>query len=87
MDSENFMEDHELLTKLSKNVPKKASVLKRDLDARAQSDAFRSNFRLPIEEKLDGKTECALWTPYDKKEVRGVMYLSNNYVCFKSAVS
>ena len=74
MDSERFYEDHELLTKLSKNVPKKPSVLKRDLDARAQSDAFRSNFRLPVGEKLDGRTECALWTPYDKKEVRGMMY-------------
>ena len=87
MDEESFCEDRDLLCKLSKNVPKKASVLKRDMDARAESDAFRSMFRLPVEEKLDGRTACAIWTPYNKRESRGTMYLSNNYVCFKSKVS
>jgi len=86
MDEESFREDPDLLFKLSKNVPRKASVLKRDIDARTQSEAFRSTFRLPSDAKLDGRTECALWTPYNKREAKGTLYLSNNYVCFKSRV-
>ncbi|CAG7719403.1 unnamed protein product [Allacma fusca] len=86
IDEESFQEDKELLSKLSKNVPKKPSYLKRNFDARAHSEAFRSTFRLPRDEKLDGTTACSIWTPYNKKQVSGIMYLSNNYVCFKSKV-
>ncbi|XP_015915540.2 TBC1 domain family member 9 [Parasteatoda tepidariorum] len=83
---ENFEADTDLVNKLSKNVPKKPSYLKRDLDARAHSEAYRSNFRLPLEEKLDGSTECSLWTPYNKQHVWGKMFLSNSYICFESEV-
>lgn len=38
---ESFETDTELVNKLSKNVPKKPSYLKRDLDARAHSEAYR----------------------------------------------
>lgn len=70
----------------SKNVPKKASFLKRDLDARSHSEAYRLMFRLPITEKLDGLIDCTLLTPFNKKHVSGRLFLSQNYVCFESRV-
>lgn len=81
-----FNEDRDLLNKLSKNVPKKPSFLKRDLDARAHSEAYRLLFRLPAAEKLDGSTDATLWTPYNKRHVWGRMFLSQNYLCFESRV-
>ncbi|GFG40993.1 hypothetical protein Cfor_12589, partial [Coptotermes formosanus] len=81
-----FTEDRDLLSKLSKNVPKKPSFLKRDLDARAHSEAYRLLFRLPASEKLDGSTPATLWTPYNKRHVWGRMFLSQNYLCFESRV-
>lgn len=86
-DKRSFNEDKDLINKLSKNVPKKASFLKRDLDARAQSEAYRLMFRLPATEKLDGLTDCTLFTPYNKKHVAGRLFLSQNYICFESRVS
>lgn len=86
-DKRGFNEDKELLNKLSKNVPKKASFLKRDLDARAHSEAYRMMFRLPSVEKLDGSIDCTLLTPYNKKHVAGRLFLSQNYICFDSRVS
>jgi hypothetical protein len=71
----------------SKNVPKKPSFLKRDLDARAHSEAYRVLFRLPAAEKLDGSTAATLWTPYSKRHVWGRMFLSQNYLCFQSRVT
>lgn len=85
-DKRSFNEDKDLINKLSKNVPKKASFLKRDLDARAQSEAYRLMFRLPSIEKLDGLTDCTLFTPYNKKHVAGRLFLSQNYICFESRV-
>ncbi|XP_060528088.1 TBC1 domain family member 9 isoform X2 [Cylas formicarius] len=85
-DKKSYQEDKELLNKLSKNVPKKASFLKRDLDARVQSEAYRMMFRLPGDEKLDGSIDCTLLTPYNKKHVSGRLFLSQNYICFESRV-
>ncbi len=87
IDQEGFQEDSSLISKLSKNVPKKPSYLKRDFDARAHSEAYRAFFRLPGDEKLDGTVPCSIWDPAKKKSVNGTMYLSNNYVCFQSKVS
>ncbi|XP_077527429.1 TBC1 domain family member 8/9 isoform X2 [Haemaphysalis longicornis] len=83
---ETFEADQQLSRKLSCNAPKKLPLLKRDLDARAQSEAYRAMFRLPTEERLDGSLECSLWTPYNKQTVRGKLYLSPNYICFESRV-
>ncbi|VVD02906.1 unnamed protein product [Leptidea sinapis] len=82
-DKSGFNIDKDLLTKLSKNVPKK-SFLKRDLDARKQSSLYTLRFRLPQNEKLDGTEECTLWTPYNKKHASGRLYLSQNFICFDS---
>ncbi|KAF7989163.1 hypothetical protein HCN44_007473 [Aphidius gifuensis] len=85
-DKSCFNEDLELKYKLSKNIPKKLSFLKRDLDARAHSEAYRLQFRLPSYEKLDGSIDSTLWTPYSKKHIWGKIYLSKNYLCFESRV-
>ena len=66
---------------------KKVSTLKRDLDARQLSEEFRITFQLPNTERLDGKVECYLWTPYNKKYRFGKLYLSQNFCCFESHVS
>ncbi|XP_061712072.1 TBC1 domain family member 9 isoform X1 [Cydia pomonella] len=84
--SGSFNIDKDLLTKLSKNVPKKPSFLKRDLDARKQSNLYTLRFRLPQTEKLDGSEECSLWTPYNKRHNWGRLYLSQNFICFDSRV-
>ncbi|KAL0893723.1 hypothetical protein ABMA27_013870 [Loxostege sticticalis] len=84
--SGSFNIDKDLLTKLSKNVPKKPSFLKRDLDAKKQSNLYTLRFRLPHTEKLDGTEECTLWTPYNKKQNWGRLYLSQNFICFDSRV-
>jgi hypothetical protein len=48
---------------------------------------FRAAFKLPVAERLDGDEECSLWTPYNKQQVNGRIYLSQNFVCFASRVS
>ena len=71
----------------SKNMSKKASALKRDLDARQLSEEFRIKFQLCNGERLDGQVECYLWTPYNKKYRAGKLYLSQNFACFESHVT
>lgn len=56
----------------------------RDLDARAKNERYRSMFRLTQDERLDGHTDCTLWTPFAKMHVVGQLYISNNYICFSS---
>lgn len=60
------------------------SALKRDLDARAKNERYRMMFRLTQDERLDGHTDCTLWTPFAKTHVAGRLFISNNYVCFNS---
>ena len=55
-----------------------------DLDARAKSERYRALFRLPKDEKLDGHTDCTLWTPFNKMHILGQMFVSTNYICFTS---
>ncbi|XP_072112294.1 TBC1 domain family member 9 isoform X3 [Mobula birostris] len=83
LDNEGFEEDRSL-PKLKKKSPQKVSVLKRDLDARAKSERYRALFRLPKDERLDGHTDCTLWTPFSKMHIVGQMFVSNNYICFTS---
>ncbi|XP_033638788.1 TBC1 domain family member 9-like isoform X1 [Asterias rubens] len=85
LSEESFEQDKDLPTRTRINKKKKkVSSLKRDLDARLRSEAYRQVFRLPSIEKLDGNVPCTLWTPYNKTHVNGVLYLSRNYMCFAS---
>lgn len=61
-------------------------ISKGDLDAKARSAAFRTMFRLSNREMLDGNVACSLWTPYNKKYIKGTIYISNNYITFASKV-
>ncbi|KAH0615998.1 hypothetical protein JD844_026732 [Phrynosoma platyrhinos] len=83
LDNEGFEQDRSL-PRLKKKSPKKVSALKRDLDARAKSERYRALFRLPKNEKLDGHTDCTLWTPFNKMHILGQMFVSTNYICFTS---
>lgn len=56
----------------------------RDLDARAKNERYRTMFRLTQDERLDGHTDCTLWTPFAKMHVVGQLFISNNYICFNS---
>lgn len=83
----SYETDTEFLNVITKNSSHKVSFLKRVLTKRLKSEALRMNFRLPTEEVLDGLNPCALWTPWNKKHVWGILFLSNNYICFESPVS
>ncbi|XP_063356361.1 TBC1 domain family member 9B isoform X4 [Pelmatolapia mariae] len=82
LDNEAFAADLSL-PKPSKTL-KNVSALKRDLDARAKNERYRAMFRLTQEERLDGHTDCTLWTPFAKMHVVGQLFISNNYICFSS---
>ncbi|XP_033985783.1 TBC1 domain family member 9 [Trematomus bernacchii] len=83
LDNKGFEQDRSL-PKLKKKSLTKVSALKRDLDARAKSERYRAVFRLPKDEKLDGHTDCTLWTPFNKMHILGQMFVSTNYICFTS---
>ncbi|KAM4555975.1 TBC1 domain family member 9B isoform 1-T1 [Odontesthes bonariensis] len=82
LDNEAFAVDPSLPKpcKTLKNV----SALKRDFDARAKNERYRAMFRLTQDERLDGHTDCTLWTPFAKMHVVGQLFISNNYICFSS---
>ncbi|XP_039629902.1 TBC1 domain family member 9B isoform X1 [Polypterus senegalus] len=82
LDNEAFSADRSL-PKPRRSL-KNVSALKRDLDARAKNERYRAMFRLPQDEKLDGHTNCTLWTPFNKMHIVGQMYVSTNYICFAS---
>ncbi len=50
-----YQQDLDALIRKSRGAPKKASFLKRDLDAKKASEEFRTAFQLPNTERLDGK--------------------------------
>uniref|UniRef100_A0A674ASV8 TBC1 domain family member 9B n=1 Tax=Salmo trutta TaxID=8032 RepID=A0A674ASV8_SALTR len=82
LDNEGFAADR-TLPKACKTL-KNVSALKRDLDARAKNERYRALFRLTPDERLDGHTDCTLWTPFAKMHIVGQLFVSNNYICFCS---
>lgn len=83
---EEQAEDQQLLGKLINKSSSKTSFLMRDLTLRQLSDEFRKFFRLPQKEILDGTIKASLWLPYTKRNASGSIYLSQNFMCFKSDV-
>lgn len=84
-ESPSYDHDPTVFRKLSKNVPTKSYLL-RDLTTRQHSEEYRSLFRLPATEILDGKIKANLWLPYNKRYATGNIYLSQNFMCFSSEV-
>ena len=85
--SKNDQFKTDILPQLDKKSSNKiVSHLKRDLDAKTKSELFRSQFRLPNNEMLDGSVVCTMWAPYSKKYIKGKIFLSTNYICFASKV-
>ena len=52
---DSYQVDLDLLLRRTRKAPKKASFLKRDLDARKITEEYRTLFQVPNTEKLDGK--------------------------------
>lgn len=60
--------------------------LLRDFTARQHTDQYRTFFRLPSSEMLDGMVKANLWLHHNKRHASGTIYLSQNFLCFKSDV-
>ncbi|XP_054734320.1 TBC1 domain family member 9 [Anastrepha obliqua] len=71
--------------RLGRKTSNKPGLL-RDLTARQKSEEYRSYFRLPQTEIIDGQIKANIWTPYSKRYVGGNIYLSRNFFCFRSDV-
>lgn len=86
-DPDSPIVDHEatIFRRFGKKTSKKPFLL-RDLTVRQKSEEYRMYFRLPQREIMDGKIKAKLWTPYAKRYVSGNIYLSTNFLCFKSDV-
>lgn len=78
-------DNHSLLSDLrAASVAKRA--LSKVLDARNLTENYRSEFRLPASETLDGYCECSIWNPSSKSTILGKMFCSHNYICFSSKI-
>ncbi|XP_051871160.1 LOW QUALITY PROTEIN: TBC1 domain family member 9B-like [Pristis pectinata] len=82
LDNEGFSED-KCLPK-PKSTLKHVSALKRDLDARAKNERYRSTFQLPRDERLERPHGVHPLDPFNKMHIMGQMFVSNNYICFAS---
>jgi hypothetical protein len=60
--------------------------LSKVLDAKKQTEEYRSFFRLPSSEILDGLCESTIWNPAVKSPILGQLYCSPNYLCFSSKI-
>lgn len=60
--------------------------LLRDLTAQQHTMEYLVFFRLPSTEKLDGMVKASLWLHHSKRHANGTIYLSQNFLCFKSEV-
>lgn len=60
--------------------------LLRDFTAQQHTMEYRTFFRLPNTEKLDGMVKANLWMHHSKRSASGTIYLSQNFLCFRSEV-
>ena len=79
--------DHDSLLSDLRAASVAKTALSKVLDARSLTEQYRSQFRLPASEVLDGFCECSMWNPSSKTTILGKMYCSPNYICFASKVS
>lgn len=70
----------------SSTKPLSKPFLLRDFTAQQHTMEYRSFFRLPSTEKLDGMVKANLWLHHSKRHASGTVFLSQNYLCFKSEV-
>uniref|UniRef100_A0A8C2X1R9 TBC1 domain family member 9B n=1 Tax=Cyclopterus lumpus TaxID=8103 RepID=A0A8C2X1R9_CYCLU len=76
LDNEAFAADRSL--------PKPCKTLRNVSALKRYHSRYRMAFRLTQDERLDGHTDCTLWTPFAKMHVVGQLFISNNYICFNS---
>ncbi|VDM17606.1 unnamed protein product [Hydatigera taeniaeformis] len=55
------------------------------LDTYSRSEAYRKQFHLPTSEILYCEASCLLCTPFNKAEIAGRIYLSENFLCFRNS--
>ncbi len=79
-------DDHHSLLSDLRAASAAKTALSKVLDARSLTEHYRSQFRLPASENLDGFCECSMWNPSSKAAILGKMYCSPNYISFASKV-
>ncbi|XP_053346842.1 TBC1 domain family member 8B isoform X3 [Clarias gariepinus] len=59
-------------------------ITQRSLETHMRNQAFRSFFRLPLDENLCEVHECFLWQPFSHTHTLGKICVSERYACFSS---
>uniref|UniRef100_A0A9J8BCG5 TBC1 domain family member 9 n=1 Tax=Cyprinus carpio carpio TaxID=630221 RepID=A0A9J8BCG5_CYPCA len=79
----NINETFKLMEQLA-NIAMRQLLDNKGFEQDRSLERYRALFRLPKDEKLDGHTDCTLWTPFNKMHILGQMFVSTNYICFTS---
>ncbi|XP_034041839.1 TBC1 domain family member 8 isoform X2 [Thalassophryne amazonica] len=61
-----------------------AHITKRILEEQALREYIMALFRLPRGERLYEVASCSVWTPHSRCHTAGMLYTTDNYLCFSS---